>query len=130
MVQKKETINGPKSGPKKWSKKRVQSIFTLCLGIAPTIINKSNNHKNNNDNDNDNNNNNNNNNNNKTSALLARVFFHARVTPTTRAFVWQFPCLWRGADTPKTNFLIILSKVYLFNWITTMGESKNFMIFL
>ena len=93
MVQKKETINGPKSGPKKWSKKivqknsaRVQSIFTLCLGIAPTIINKSNNHKNNNDNDNDNNNNNNNNN--KTSALLARVFFHARVTPTTRAFVW------------------------------------------
>ena len=62
---------------------RVQSIFTLCLGIAPTIINKSNNHKNNNDNDNDNNNNNDNNN--KTSALLARDSFtlalHLQLVP-------------------------------------------------
>ena len=98
MPQIKWSKKGNNKWSKKWSKKmiqkivqknspRVQSIFTLCLGIAPTIINKSNNHKNNNDNDNDNNNNNNNNNNNKTSALLARVFFHARVTPTTRAFV-------------------------------------------
>ena len=85
MVQKVVQKNDPKNSPKKQSKgPMVQSIFTLCLGIAPTIINKSNNHKNNNDNDKDNNNNNNNNNNNKTSALLARVFFHARVTPTTR----------------------------------------------
>ena len=69
-------------GPVQWS----SSYLTLCLDIAPKIINKSNNNNNNN-NDNDNNNNNNNNNNNKTSTLHARVFFHARVTPTTRAFV-------------------------------------------
>ena len=112
------------NGPVQWS----SFCFTLCLDKAPTIINKSNNHKNNNNNNN--NNNDNDNNNNKTSTLLARVFFHARVTTTTRAFEWQFPCLWRGADIPKTDFPIILSKVCLFNWITTMGEPENFTIFL
>ena len=59
-------------GPVQWS----SSYFTLCLDIAPKIINKSNNHKNNNNNNNNNNNdndNNNNNNNNKRVPSM-RVF--------------------------------------------------------